>query len=230
MQGTAREPLYFAAGKAAAPSGLKRSVTIQANTLVKAHGALGDMTLPAVYVSDDKGCLSPVAPASRTARRSADMSAQFKPMKAGEAPSSRAKSDSGETISAWDAKLEAKGLGGVGGVSRREEGLVQGWHDSSDGAEDRPKNSAKSFSGEKVAQHPLSCTSYVMHMHKLETCIFSSIRALRQQHNGQDSCTRATSLSCRHSGLQGCLSCLLAEFVYAACRCRVYQLNMCYVC
>lgn len=38
-----------------------------------------DMQLPAVYISDEKGCLSPVGP-GRNPRRSVDMPSHFKPM------------------------------------------------------------------------------------------------------------------------------------------------------
>lgn len=92
-------------------SGLKRTLTVQSSAVGKVHSSLGEIALPAVYVSDETGCLSPVTPRGpRSARRSADMSAQFRTVKSSDMHqfSPLSKEYAAEPGKAWHAKIEAK--------------------------------------------------------------------------------------------------------------------------
>lgn len=79
-----------------------------------------------MFVSDETGSLSPVTPKGpRSARRSADMSAQFRAVKdADTVPLSPLSRDSRTELRGWDAKIEAKAAGvGKEGVGRDGNGL-----------------------------------------------------------------------------------------------------------
>lgn len=93
--------------------GLKRTVTIQPGAAGKVHSPLAEMALPAVYVSDEAGCLSPMTHGGpKSARRSADMSAQFRTVKSSDLPQFIPPREPGPDR-VLDAKIEAKTAGDV---------------------------------------------------------------------------------------------------------------------
>lgn len=108
---------------------------------------MGDSGLPAVYVSDETGCLSPVSVGGpRSARRSADMSAQFRAVKSIDAPMfSPLSRDSGsEANRDWDAKMEEKAGGKMHQVPAMNDSSAQAQRVSDEGIS---KTRTKSFSG-----------------------------------------------------------------------------------
>ena len=160
---------------------------------------MGDSGLPAVFVSDETGCLSPVtAGGPRSARRSADMSAQFRAVKGNDAPvfSPLSRDSGSEANRGWDAKMEAKT-----GAKLQQ---VPAAHDSNAQAprmsdEEISKTRTKSFSGTclLLLQFPCHYAYWIMQQHKLHIACCEVVQMTWTMH---------TDAVKDHSGNSRCLT------------------------